>query len=70
MEPTSSWVLVGFTTAEPQWELLSCRPDRVAPLLLEHLARACSAHAQAEAALPGSQPPLLSLSSSLPGLAL
>ena len=23
MEPTSSWILVRFTTAEPQWELRS-----------------------------------------------
>ena len=23
IEPTSSWILVGFATAEPQWELLS-----------------------------------------------
>ena len=22
MEPTSSWILVGFVTSEPQWELL------------------------------------------------
>ena len=23
MEPTSSWILVGFVTAEPQWELFN-----------------------------------------------
>ena len=26
MEPMSSWILVGFITAEPQWELLQSVP--------------------------------------------
>ena len=41
IKPTSSWVLVGFVTAEPQWELcindaallwLWCRPAATAPI--------------------------------------